>query len=220
MPVQRNKAIVGQNAFAHESGIHQDGMLKHQGTYEIMRPESVGLASTRLVLGKHSGRAALRSRLHQMGHASTERRSIACSSASSDWRMGRSGLATMSSRSSSTRGRCDHGPHAVRQDLGRARRRAGAPAARGPLRRPAPRARGHVAAGLRRAARARASACGVPTARSPRWITPRPPRRAALAVLHEDRRPRRQLETLRRNCRELRRPAARRSARHRRASCT
>ena len=67
--VQRNKAIVGENAFAHESGIHQHGMLKHRGTYEIMRPEDVGLAETKLVLGKHSGRAALRQRLETLGHA-------------------------------------------------------------------------------------------------------------------------------------------------------
>ena len=59
MPVQRNKAIVGQNAFAHEAGIHQDGMLKHRETYEIMRPEDVGFTKTQLVLGKHSGRHAL-----------------------------------------------------------------------------------------------------------------------------------------------------------------
>ena len=55
--VQRNKAIVGQNAFAHEAGIHQDGMLKERTTYEIMRPEDVGFATTELVLGKHSGNA-------------------------------------------------------------------------------------------------------------------------------------------------------------------
>ena len=61
--VQVNKAIVGANAFAHESGIHQDGMLKHSGTYEIMTPESVGLTKSSLVLGKHSGRAALRDKL-------------------------------------------------------------------------------------------------------------------------------------------------------------
>jgi 2-isopropylmalate synthase len=66
--VQRNKAIVGANAFAHESGIHQHGMLKHRGTYEIMRPQDVGLAETKLVLGKHSGRAALRQRLQAMGY--------------------------------------------------------------------------------------------------------------------------------------------------------
>jgi 2-isopropylmalate synthase len=65
--VPPNKAIVGANAFAHESGIHQDGMLKHQATYEIMRPETVGAAQTRLVLGKHSGRAALAARLSELG---------------------------------------------------------------------------------------------------------------------------------------------------------
>ena len=67
--VQPNKAIVGSNAFAHEAGIHQDGMLKHQTTYEIMRPEDVGVNQTNLVLGKHSGRAALRNRLAEMGHS-------------------------------------------------------------------------------------------------------------------------------------------------------
>ncbi len=67
--VQPNKAIVGANAFAHEAGIHQDGMLKNQSTYEIMRPEDVGVNQTNLVLGKHSGRAALRNRLAAMGHA-------------------------------------------------------------------------------------------------------------------------------------------------------
>jgi 2-isopropylmalate synthase len=66
--VPRNKAIVGDNAFAHESGIHQHGMLKHRGTYEIMLPQDVGIAETRLVLGKHSGRAALRQRLETLGH--------------------------------------------------------------------------------------------------------------------------------------------------------
>jgi 2-isopropylmalate synthase len=63
-----NKAIVGANAFAHESGIHQDGMLKNQDTYEIMRPETVGATQTRLVLGKHSGRAALAARLGELGY--------------------------------------------------------------------------------------------------------------------------------------------------------
>ena len=67
--VQPNKAIVGANAFAHEAGIHQDGMLKHQTTYEIMRPEDVGVSQTNLVLGKHSGRHALRNRLAEMGHS-------------------------------------------------------------------------------------------------------------------------------------------------------
>ncbi len=72
MVVQPNKAIVGANAFAHEAGIHQDGMLKHQTTYEIMRPEDVGVNQTKLVLGKHSGRHALRNRLAEMGHALDE----------------------------------------------------------------------------------------------------------------------------------------------------
>jgi len=67
-PVQFNKAIVGKNAFAHESGIHQDGMLKDAQTFEIMRPEDVGLNATSLVMGKHSGRAALRSKLQELGY--------------------------------------------------------------------------------------------------------------------------------------------------------
>ncbi len=66
--VQPNKAIVGANAFAHEAGIHQDGLLKNNLTYEIMRPESVGAAQTRLVLGKHSGRHALKTRLASLGY--------------------------------------------------------------------------------------------------------------------------------------------------------
>ncbi|ROU03598.1 2-isopropylmalate synthase [Histidinibacterium lentulum] len=65
--VQFNKAIVGKNAFAHESGIHQDGMLKNAETFEIMRPEDVGLSETSLVMGKHSGRAALRAKLKDLG---------------------------------------------------------------------------------------------------------------------------------------------------------
>ncbi len=67
-PVQYNKAVVGRNAFAHESGIHQDGMLKHTETYEIMTPESVGLSKTNLVMGKHSGRNAFRDKLQQLGY--------------------------------------------------------------------------------------------------------------------------------------------------------
>ena len=67
-PVQFNKAIVGKNAFAHESGIHQDGMLKHSGTYEIMRPEDIGLTKSNLVLGKHSGRHAFRDKLQELGY--------------------------------------------------------------------------------------------------------------------------------------------------------
>jgi len=66
--VQPNKAIVGANAFAHEAGIHQDGVLKNPMTYEIMKPETVGLSTNRLVLGKHSGRHALRTRLKSMGY--------------------------------------------------------------------------------------------------------------------------------------------------------
>lgn len=72
MVVQPHKAIVGANAFAHESGIHQDGMLKNRGTYEIMSPETIGLSRAEsdvgVVLGKHSGRNALRTKLGQMGY--------------------------------------------------------------------------------------------------------------------------------------------------------
>jgi 2-isopropylmalate synthase len=67
MPIPRNKAVVGENAFAHESGIHQHGMLKHHSTYEIMRPEDVGLTRSSLVLGKHSGRHAFRERVRELG---------------------------------------------------------------------------------------------------------------------------------------------------------
>ena len=67
VPVQPNKAIIGRNAFAHEAGIHQDGMIKNPLTYEIMTPQSVGVPSTRLVLGKHSGRHALRLRCEKLG---------------------------------------------------------------------------------------------------------------------------------------------------------
>ncbi len=68
MYVQPNKAIVGSNAFAHESGIHQDGLLKEKSTYEIIKPESIGLYSAKLVLGKHSGRHAFKTRLKDLGH--------------------------------------------------------------------------------------------------------------------------------------------------------
>jgi len=67
-PVQPNKAVVGKNAFAHESGIHQDGVLKHAQTYEIMTPESVGLNRSNLVMGKHSGRAAFKAKLKDLGY--------------------------------------------------------------------------------------------------------------------------------------------------------
>jgi 2-isopropylmalate synthase len=66
-PVQPNKAIVGANAFAHESGIHQDGVLKHRETYEIMTAEDVGWSTNKMVLGKHSGRAAFKSRMEELG---------------------------------------------------------------------------------------------------------------------------------------------------------
>jgi 2-isopropylmalate synthase len=72
MVVPGNKAIVGANAFAHESGIHQDGMLKHPETYEIMTPETVGLDESRLVLGKHSGRHAFKDKLIQLGYPQAE----------------------------------------------------------------------------------------------------------------------------------------------------
>ncbi len=71
IPVQPNKAVVGMNAFAHEAGIHQDGMLKNRLTYEIMTPQSVGWSATKLVLGKHSGRHGLDARLRQLGHKLT-----------------------------------------------------------------------------------------------------------------------------------------------------
>ncbi len=72
IPVQPNKAVVGANAFAHEAGIHQDGMLKHQSTYEIMQPETVGVSRSRLVLGKHSGRHALKMHLEELGYRLTQ----------------------------------------------------------------------------------------------------------------------------------------------------
>ena len=68
-PVQFNKAVVGKNAFAHEAGIHQDGMLKNRETYEIMTPESVGVKKTSLVMGKHSGRHAFKEKLNDLGYA-------------------------------------------------------------------------------------------------------------------------------------------------------
>ena len=73
-PVQPNKAIVGKNAFAHESGIHQDGIIKSRETYEIMRAEDIGLVSNSLVLGKHSGRNALKQKMDQLNiqHESDE----------------------------------------------------------------------------------------------------------------------------------------------------
>ncbi|WP_353684567.1 2-isopropylmalate synthase [Thermodesulfovibrio sp. 3907-1M] len=72
MVVQPNKAIVGANAFAHEAGIHQDGVLKERTTYEIMRPEDIGIPSSKIVLGKHSGRHAFKKRLEELGFSLTE----------------------------------------------------------------------------------------------------------------------------------------------------
>jgi 2-isopropylmalate synthase len=72
MVVQLNKAIVGGNAFAHESGIHQDGMLKNRNTYEIMTPDEVGVPKTKIVLGRHSGRHGLKVRLTELGYSVTE----------------------------------------------------------------------------------------------------------------------------------------------------
>ena len=72
MHVQRNKAIVGENAFAHESGIHQHGMLRHRGTYEIMNPSDVGWPDSKMVLGRHSGRAAVGHRLRALGYTLEE----------------------------------------------------------------------------------------------------------------------------------------------------
>jgi 2-isopropylmalate synthase len=74
--VQPNKAIVGANAFAHEAGIHQDGMLKHRSTYEIMTPQSVGWEASRLVLGKHSGRAGFTARLRELGYGDLPRERV------------------------------------------------------------------------------------------------------------------------------------------------
>ncbi|HEY5763782.1 MAG TPA: 2-isopropylmalate synthase, partial [Rhodocyclaceae bacterium] len=72
MAIPRNKAIVGENAFAHEAGIHQHGMLQHHSTYEIMRPDDVGISKSNLVLGKHSGRHAFRDRVRELGFALDE----------------------------------------------------------------------------------------------------------------------------------------------------
>ena len=72
MHVPRNKAIVGENAFAHEAGIHQHGMIEHHSTYEIMRPQDVGISRSSMVLGKHSGRHAFRQRVVELGFALEE----------------------------------------------------------------------------------------------------------------------------------------------------
>ena len=82
-PVQYNKAIVGRNAFAHESGIHQDGMLKNAQTYEIMTPESVGVSKTSLVMGKHSGRHAFKDKLKRIGYRARRERAATIRSSAS-----------------------------------------------------------------------------------------------------------------------------------------
>ena len=98
-PVQYNKAIVGRNAFAHESGIHQDGMLKNAQTYEIMLPETVGVKQTSLVMGKHSGRHAFIHKLEEMGYklgAATSWKTPSC--ASRPWPTARRTSTTRTSR--------------------------------------------------------------------------------------------------------------------------
>jgi 2-isopropylmalate synthase len=77
MPVQYNKSIVGRNAFAHESGIHQDGFLKGRATYEIMMPEWIGLSESYLPLGPRSGRAAVKSRLEKLGLSVSDEQTVA-----------------------------------------------------------------------------------------------------------------------------------------------
>jgi 2-isopropylmalate synthase len=84
VPVPPNKAVVGANAFAHEAGIHQDGILKNPLTYEIIVPEKVGVSSRRLILGKHSGRSALRSRLDELGYAITDAELADCYTLATD----------------------------------------------------------------------------------------------------------------------------------------
>jgi 2-isopropylmalate synthase len=85
LSVQRNKAIVGENAFAHEAGIHQDGILKFRETYEIMDPALVGIPKSSLVLGKHSGRHAFRDRVTQLGYVSPTNNSRLRSPNSKRW---------------------------------------------------------------------------------------------------------------------------------------
>ena len=97
-PVQYNKAIVGRNAFAHESGIHQDGMLKNTQTYEIMTPESVGVSKTSLVMGKHSGRHAFREKLKRWATSWARTRWKMRSSASRIWPTARRSFTTRTSR--------------------------------------------------------------------------------------------------------------------------
>ena len=103
-PIPRNKAVVGENAFAHEAGIHQHGMLKHHSTYEIMRPEDVGLSRTNLVLGKHSGRHAFRERVKELGfELDRDRARTARSTTSRRSRTRRRSFSTATSRHSCSR---------------------------------------------------------------------------------------------------------------------
>ena len=135
MQVQRNKAIVGQNAFAHEAGIHQDGMLKERSTYEIMKPEDVGIPRTELVLGKHSGRHALKQRVADLGyHLDRRTTATACSRSSSDWPTGRRRFTTPTSK---------HWPRTSPSGRHRATcgRSSASPARPAPDRRPPPRSR-------------------------------------------------------------------------------
>ena len=89
-PIPNNKAITGANAFAHESGIHQDGMLKHRETYEIMTPQSVGRKETTLVIGKHSGRNAVRSKFEALGYSLDDEQLNQVLMRSSSWPTARS----------------------------------------------------------------------------------------------------------------------------------
>ena len=100
--MQFNKAIVGKNAFAHESGIHQDGMLKNPETYEIMRPEDVGQSATNLVMGKHSGRHAFREKLKELGYELGENALNEAFRASRTWPTRRSTSSTTTSSPWST----------------------------------------------------------------------------------------------------------------------
>ena len=107
-PIPRNKAIVGENAFAHESGIHQHGMLRNSSTYEIMRPQDVGLSRTNLVLGKHSGRHAFRERVKELGfEPSMSRVQSRCSRSSRRWPTRRRNCSTATSKRWSCRQRPD-----------------------------------------------------------------------------------------------------------------
>ena len=93
-----NKAVIGDNAFAHESGIHQHGILNNSLTYEIMNPESVGVPRNSLVLGKHSGRHAFEDRLRALGHELPEPKSTNCSPSSKNWQIRKKPYSTVTSK--------------------------------------------------------------------------------------------------------------------------